>query len=414
MAEKDVSKVEGIDLRFALVDRDGVERYPYRMHKLDGRVGFVVGIDRGEQGEVVHNIEDVVRAVVFDGKRVRTTDFPPSKAKSSSGLSLVAGRTVQGYRIAPALRHLVAGAPIAPLGEPRGLATGSAPKADTATKVERVSLSELGAGAYSKALDLIEPKMTGAQREMLRGHASAPMQELSMPDIAALGGYSDYAAANSQYGRLGRWFAEALGVEPDALANKVQAICIATDETNAAGHFVWQLRPQLVEALRAAGWEEADSTGDTGPAAAGAKAELEAEPEFAGLPETTRAALVNARIGQGGYRLRMCRIWGDRCAVTGLAVPDALVASHALAWKDSDNHQRLDAYNGLLLSATLDKLFDKGLVSFSDSGALLVKPILDPDELRACGLSLDSKLRFVPERCKPYLKKHRQRFGFES
>ncbi|MEJ1936682.1 HNH endonuclease signature motif containing protein [Nostoc sp. NIES-2111] len=256
--------------------------------------------------------------------------------------------------------------------------------------------------------------MTGAQREMLRGHASALMQELSMPDIASLGGYSDYAAANSQYGRLGRLFAEQLSVDADQLENKVQAMCVAAEQRDASGHFVWRLRPQLLAALQAAGWVEPAPSEVQSIERLGAEAEIASEVACAGLPETTRRALVNARIGQGSYRQRMLLVWGGKCAVTGLALPEALIASHAMAWRDSDNHQRLDEYNGLLLSATLDRLFDTGLVSFADTGRMLAKPALTADLLMACGLAPEAQLRFVPERCKPYLKKHRQRFGFDA
>jgi predicted restriction endonuclease len=133
-----------------------------------------------------------------------------------------------------------------------------------------------------------------------------------------------------------------------------------------------------------------------------------------GLPETTRRALINARIGQGGYRQRMLKVWQGRCAVTGLGIQDALTASHAMAWKDCDNMERLDEYNGLLLSATVDRLFDRGLISFSDTGRLLVRGGLDMDELRVAGLTTSSCLRHVPERCLPYWAAHRRRFAFEA
>jgi predicted restriction endonuclease len=108
----------------------------------------------------------------------------------------------------------------------------------------------------------------------------------------------------------------------------------------------------------------------------------------------------------------MLKVWSGRCAVTGLGIQEALTASHAMAWKDSDNSQRLDEYNGLLLSSTVDRLFDRGLISFSSAGELLVGPGLSIDELRAAGLTSRSRLRYVPARSLPYLKAHRQRFGF--
>lgn len=427
MARDEGSKVENMDHRFALVDTDGAERYPYRMKKLDGRFGFVLGPDRHGRGEVVQTIEEVVRGVVFHGKRVRASDFPASNAKGSSGVSLAAKRVIQGYRIDPSLGHVVAGALVPPMGIPRGelptqrAKSGAAPFANAtpeAKSVPRVdSLKQLDAlapSAFADALREVEPAMTTSQFEMLRGHASAPSQELSMQEIAELGGYADYESANIQYGRLGRMFAEALGVDPEQLANKVQTICVAARRTDKAGHFVWRLRPQLAVALHQAEWHEPDPAESDDPAAVGAAAEVEADAACKGLPETTRRALINARIGQGGYRQRMLQVWSGRCAVTGLGIPEALTASHAMAWKDSDNRQRLDEYNGLLLSATVDRLFDRGLISFSNTGELLARSHLAAEELATAGLAPSSRLRFLPARCLPYLAAHRGRFGFET
>ena len=427
MARDEGSKVENMDHRFALVDSAGVERYPYRIKKNDGRFGFVLGRDRHGEGEVVQTIEDVVRGVVFDGKRVRASDYPASNAKGSSGVSLAANRVIRGYRIDPLLWHLVAGAPVQPMGAPQGelprqrAASGAAPRAPvtpdagSGPRVDSLTqLDTLPPSAFEEALREVEPGMTTSQREMLRGHANAPAQELSMQEIAELGGYADYETANIQYGRVGRMFAEALGVDPEQLVNKVQSICVAAGRNDGAGHFVWRLRPQLVEALIQAGWQEPDPATSGDPAVAGAAAEVEADTTCQGLPETTRRALINARIGQGGYRQRMLQVWSGRCAVTGLGIEEALTASHAMAWKDSDNRQRLDEYNGLLLSATVDRLFDRGLISFSSTGELLARSHLAAEELAAAGLAPLSRLRFVPARCLPYLAAHRERFGFDT
>jgi len=97
-------------------------------------------------------------------------------------------------------------------------------------------------------------------------------------------------------------------------------------------------------------------------ALAGATAELAAEVPSIGLEETTRSALVQARIGHGAFRDQMMEIWGWRCAVTGCGIQPTLIASHALAWRDcKDGSERLDPYNGLLLTASIDRLFDQGL-----------------------------------------------------
>jgi HNH endonuclease len=81
---------------------------------------------------------------------------------------------------------------------------------------------------------------------------------------------------------------------------------------------------------------------------------------------TTRAALVQARVGQGKFRSDLTRLWelGERCFLTALDVPELLVASHIKPWRDSNDRERLDPHNGLLLAAHADKLFDRYLMSF--------------------------------------------------
>lgn len=88
--------------------------------------------------------------------------------------------------------------------------------------------------------------------------------------------------------------------------------------------------------------------------------------------ETTRKALIDARLGMGDFRSALSRRWKDQCAVTGCDIPEVLRASHIKPWADSSNKERLDPANGLLLAAHVDALFDRGLISFTDSGKMLL------------------------------------------
>jgi hypothetical protein len=82
--------------------------------------------------------------------------------------------------------------------------------------------------------------------------------------------------------------------------------------------------------------------------------------------ETEREVLAKARVGQGRFRADLVATWrkGEVCALTGLAVPEMLIAAHIKPWRDSTNAERLDPMNGLLLVAHADKLFDRYLMSF--------------------------------------------------
>lgn len=87
--------------------------------------------------------------------------------------------------------------------------------------------------------------------------------------------------------------------------------------------------------------------------------------------KTERDVLAKARIGQGKFRSDLVANWrkGEVCALTGLAVPELLIASHIKPWRESSNEERLDPMNGLLLAAHADKLFDRYLLSFEESRA---------------------------------------------
>lgn len=126
-----------------------------------------------------------------------------------------------------------------------------------------------------------------------------------------------------------------------------------------------------------------------------------------GLKETTREALIQARIGQGAFRRDVDQLWGGSCAVTGCGVREALRASHVKPWRAANNKERLDPQNGLLLVADLDALFDTGLISFDDDGHVLVSKDLPRNEWQK--LRLPSQLRTAPgEAQRRYLKFHRE------
>lgn len=123
-------------------------------------------------------------------------------------------------------------------------------------------------------------------------------------------------------------------------------------------------------------------------------------------PVTDVLALTNARRGQGKYRVDLMEIWGGACAVTNLDCTELLVASHIRPWKDSKRVDKIDARNGLLLSANLDKLFDKGLISFEDNGRMLLSKRLS--KAHRDELGLPRSLRFAPESLARYLQFHRE------
>lgn len=122
---------------------------------------------------------------------------------------------------------------------------------------------------------------------------------------------------------------------------------------------------------------------------------------------TSRRGLVTSRVGQGYYRQELLERFNSRCALTGCAIAEILVASHIVPWRDATDAERLDTDNGILLSPTYDALFDKHLISFTDDGEMLIASSLGTEAIKR--LSIDSSLVLeVSEGMKPYLKRHRE------
>ncbi len=126
------------------------------------------------------------------------------------------------------------------------------------------------------------------------------------------------------------------------------------------------------------------------------------------IDATTKSALVNARIGQGLFRSQVFKVWGNCCAVTGSTTIEAIRASHIKPWRSCQNEERLDAHNGLPLIASLDALFDAGLISFDLDGKMLVSNQLNPSE-RSLFSTIDRSLKKKPTHATTeYLCYHRQ------
>lgn len=127
------------------------------------------------------------------------------------------------------------------------------------------------------------------------------------------------------------------------------------------------------------------------------------------IPATSKKRLVDARLGQGRYRKDLEHVFGGRCAVTGLQLRQALRASHVLAWSRSTDKQRLDPDNGLLLTANLDALFDRHLVTFDVNGRLRVSHRVKQTD-RQLLIDLADLRRAPTEQQWVYLKQHNDAF----
>jgi len=134
------------------------------------------------------------------------------------------------------------------------------------------------------------------------------------------------------------------------------------------------------------------------------RSQIEAIRNDTRLPQTEKEALIKSRIGQGRFRRQLFEKW-ERCALLGVRDPCVLTASHIKPWSESNNEERLNVYNGLLLCAQVDRAFDRGLISFEDDGGILISErFLDPKPL---GLRIDMRIH-VDEPHIPFLEYHRE------
>ena len=106
------------------------------------------------------------------------------------------------------------------------------------------------------------------------------------------------------------------------------------------------------------------------------------------LEETEKAALVLARRGQGKFKQNVSLL-ERRCRITRVDRPEHLRASHIKPWRDSNNQERLNGENGFLLTPSIDHLFDRGFISFEDTGAVLISPVAHKPALQRMGVSTD-------------------------
>jgi hypothetical protein len=110
---------------------------------------------------------------------------------------------------------------------------------------------------------------------------------------------------------------------------------------------------------------------------------------------TERESLIIARRGQGIFKQRVMH--AERmCRITKVDNPAHLRGSHCKPWRDSSNQDRLNGENGLLLTPTIDHLFDRGFISFENSGKLIVSPVADICSLGRMGIPTDGPVNVGP------------------
>ncbi|TCJ06261.1 HNH endonuclease [Cytobacillus praedii] len=126
-----------------------------------------------------------------------------------------------------------------------------------------------------------------------------------------------------------------------------------------------------------------------------------------GIPNTVAERMVKTRIGQGVFKQKLL-LESQECCICGLSEMSLLIASHIKPWKDCTSNERLDENNGLLLCPAHDALFDKGYITFSNDGKMVISPRLDETTKRLMNIDSSSKLK-LSKNNKKYMAFHRSK-----
>ena len=89
------------------------------------------------------------------------------------------------------------------------------------------------------------------------------------------------------------------------------------------------------------------------------------------ISATEKETIINSRIGQSKFKNGLVGKY-RKCILCEIDIPELLIASHIKPWSKSDNMEKLDLNNGLLLCCLHDKLFDLGFISFDISGKIII------------------------------------------
>lgn len=120
-----------------------------------------------------------------------------------------------------------------------------------------------------------------------------------------------------------------------------------------------------------------------------------------------REAIVKVRVNQGIFRDVLVKRYGEKCCLCGVTGKSFLVASHIKPWSVSNQEERTDVDNGLLLCPNHDKLFDGGWISFADNGNIIISKDLEKDN--CIFLNVNNQIHIeLSEGNKKYLSYHRE------
>ena len=123
--------------------------------------------------------------------------------------------------------------------------------------------------------------------------------------------------------------------------------------------------------------------------------------------ETEKQALIKIRVGHSKLKEIVLET-KRKCDICGLNHPKLLIASHIKPWAKSNDKEKLDSDNILLLCPMHDALFDKGLISFDNNGRILISNLLGEKNKALANINEDSCINITSVKQIEYLKWHQE------
>lgn len=124
------------------------------------------------------------------------------------------------------------------------------------------------------------------------------------------------------------------------------------------------------------------------------------------VKSTTKETVIKARVGHSQFKENLLSL-GNKCLICGLSGKEFLIGSHIKPWSASGDIEKLDHHNGLLLCHNHDNLFDRGYISFEDTGKIIISNQLAEENTKILGISEDIKVKLTQGNIR-YLKYHRE------
>jgi putative restriction endonuclease len=117
-----------------------------------------------------------------------------------------------------------------------------------------------------------------------------------------------------------------------------------------------------------------------------------------------RETTIKARVNQSFFRSAILSSYNQKCCITGLSIPDFLVASHIVPWKKDDKN-RLNPHNGLCLNSIHDKAFDRGFITITPDFKVLVSKyfndFINEDAVKDFFTKFNNKSIILPDKFSP-------------